>query len=99
MSWGCSEVSAAVPRQFGKVDVSVGWVCERCPRKHAPGSACPPVGVWLVLAFCRACDPKAERYCSRHRDRNAPPLQLVDIPPPPGEQDEYRRRIGEEGAA
>jgi len=37
-----------VPRQFGKIDGSTTWACDRCPHKHEPGSRCPPAGVWLV---------------------------------------------------
>lgn len=64
-----------------QLDISVTdhrWDCRPCRRRHAPGSPCPPVGVWLVLTLCRTCDPKAERYCSRHRDRTA--LTVVPAP-------------------
>lgn len=88
------------PRQFGKVDASTSWACPHCPHRHAPGSWCPPAGVWLVLAICQHCNPKTGVYCETHRDRSMPRLQLVDtIPAPPGDDDEYRRRIGESGAA
>lgn len=36
-----------MPRQFGKGDASLGWGCDRCEHRHAPGSSCPPSGVWL----------------------------------------------------
>lgn len=39
--------AAAMPRQFGKVDSSERWSCDKCRRKHDPEVACPPVGVWL----------------------------------------------------
>lgn len=58
-----------MPRQFGKVDISAGWKCPRCPHKHGPHAVCPPVGVWLVLVFCGRCNPKAGAYCSRHGHR------------------------------
>lgn len=87
-----------MPRQFGKVDISATWACARCPYKHAPLAACPSPGVWLVLALCPACNQRTGLYCRTHRDRHMPPpLQLV--PALPGDDDEYRRRIGEEGAA
>lgn len=37
-----------MPRQFGKVDASQSWSCDKCRRKHAPGAHCAPGGVWLV---------------------------------------------------
>lgn len=31
-----------MPRQFGKIDESTKWSCDKCQNRHAPGSACPP---------------------------------------------------------
>jgi hypothetical protein len=57
-----------MPRQSGKVDTSVHWnPCVECHRRHEPGSACPPVGVWLLLTLCPRCDGVAGRYCYEHR--------------------------------
>lgn len=75
------------PRQFGKVDSSATWpTCDRCRRKHMPGSVCPPLGVWIVLTLCRRCDPKTETYCGRHGGRIAPAPDgpLSDLIGPPG---------------
>lgn len=71
------------------VDASVGWSCTRCPRKHKPGSTCPPVGIWLVSAFCRTgCSAATGHYCSRHRGRGA-----LSVAPDDGQ----RRAAGERG--
>lgn len=87
------------PRQFGKVDVSASWArCPRCPAGHPSHSPCPPTDTWLVLTLCKDCNPKTGLYCRRHR--SGPPLHVVEtIPAPPGDDAEYARRIGEEGAA
>ncbi len=57
-----------MPRQFGLLDASAtgpAWKCG-CGQRHRPGSPCPPVGVWLVLAMCRDCAPRSGAYCGRH---------------------------------
>ena len=58
-----------MPRQFGKIDTSVDWLCHECMRRHQPGSACPPIGVWLILTLCPRCDEADEKYCYEHRGR------------------------------
>jgi len=35
-----------VPNLNRKVDASVGWKCDKCPYRHAPGSSCPPSTPW-----------------------------------------------------
>lgn len=55
-----------------KRDVSTtpAWDCTRCPHRHHPGAACPPTGVWLVLAHCGSCNIRNGRYCTTHRGRS-----------------------------
>lgn len=70
-----------MPRQFGKVDVSAGWLpCPRCPHRHVITAPCPPPGVWLVLTFCPRCDAKTGRYCSQHRGRGPQPEPVRTLP-------------------
>lgn len=52
-----------------KVDVSTRWPAHTCGATHLPAVACPPRGVWLVLALCGTCKPKIEYYCATHRGR------------------------------
>jgi hypothetical protein len=58
-----------VSRALGKVDVSAGvdWACKLCRCGHAAGVPCPPVGVWLVLTLCNACNAATDYYCADHR--------------------------------
>lgn len=62
-----------MPRQFGKVDASAArpWGCTDCGARHAPGVACPPVGVWLVLTLCPYCRADTGHYCLEHRGRRS----------------------------
>jgi len=69
-----------MPRQFGKIDISVSWpACRRpgCGERHLPEWACPPRGVWLVARYCPACTGAV--YCSRHavREFGRPVLTVV----------------------
>lgn len=55
-----------------RLDVSVTdrrWQ-HGCGRRHRPGSPCPPVGVWLVLAGCPHCVYVRGYYCSAHAQQS-----------------------------